>query len=262
MSSTGPTFKPYDADAIALRALRAARAELVADLAGIDQRISEIEARQSEQTGAVVGSPPQAANPSVSANAFHSMSIVDAAVAQLHQSGKELVTRDIAAALVAGGMPIKHSDPAHAVHNLLSKRSKTVGDVIFAGRGKWGLKAWYSKPELDGIAAIRGGMPGRDAELHKKKVREAIDAAKARGVKFGRKTFDELYTVEQIAEFQKLRASGVSITAALAHIQMPMATYRKYKERMDGKSAEPKQEGLSAEAEPSKVVPIRRKKGA
>ena len=196
-------------------------------------------------------------SPSKPCGEYFGMSIAEAAATQLRALGRPLLTKEISEALLTVGFQIMHSDPAHAVHNQLTKRSKREGDVIFVGGGRWGLKEWYTKAELEGIEALRGGMPGRDVELHKKKVREAIDAAKARGARFGRPTFNDLYSDEDFTTYRRLRAEGKSVKEALAAIKMPYPTYRKYKDRIEGEAdTATAQNSVSI---PEKVVPIRRR---
>jgi len=54
--------------------------------------------------------------------------------------------------------------------------------------------------------------------------------AKAKGKRFGRKTFAELYSPARIAEFQEARTQGMSITDACTKLKIPRATYLKYKD--------------------------------
>jgi DNA invertase Pin-like site-specific DNA recombinase len=56
-------------------------------------------------------------------------------------------------------------------------------------------------------------------------------AARAKGVKMGRKTFAELYVdTGRVAEFQQLRKSGKLVREALAELKIPKATYIKWKD--------------------------------
>ncbi len=52
--------------------------------------------------------------------------------------------------------------------------------------------------------------------------------AKANGKRFGRKTFEELYPPERIAEFQSLRDAGATVVEACAKTGIPRSTYLKY----------------------------------
>lgn len=55
-------------------------------------------------------------------------------------------------------------------------------------------------------------------------------AARAKGVKMGRKTFAELYVdTGRVAAFRRLRADGKLVKEALAELKIPKATYIKWK---------------------------------
>lgn len=56
-------------------------------------------------------------------------------------------------------------------------------------------------------------------------------AARAKGVRMGRKTFAELYVdTGRVAAFQQLRRDGKLVKEALAELSIPKATYIKWKE--------------------------------
>jgi hypothetical protein len=55
-------------------------------------------------------------------------------------------------------------------------------------------------------------------------------AAKAKGVKFGRKGFHELFVeTGKVAEYRKLRRNEVPVKTACSAIDLPRATYMKWK---------------------------------
>lgn len=246
---------PYHPTAIALAALRAKRSELAAILAEIDKEIARLEhGEPSRETASV------APLPALPEFAFQCMTIAEAATSHLRSHGKPLVSREIAAALVSAGFPIKHSNPAHAVQNQLGKRAKREGDVLTVGYGRWGLKEWYTGAELEEIDRTKSGTPGRDAALHKEKVREALDVARSRGTRVGRLRFHELYTEDEFVKFRRLRASGVGVRAALAQIDMPYTTYHKYKREVDGPGGDPA--GKVTPPKLSSPVPSNKENGA
>lgn len=77
------------------------------------------------------------------AGQFLGMSIGDAAKKLLGLKRRTLNSAEIAAGLVAGGLPMNASDPANVVGSVLTRRFNNVGDVVRVSRGMWGLADWY-----------------------------------------------------------------------------------------------------------------------
>lgn len=69
-----------------------------------------------------------------------------------------------------------------------------------------------------------------ESDQTSERTRAGQQAAKARGVRFGRKTFQELYVdTGLVARFQELRREGVPVKMAVREIGGKWSTYRKYK---------------------------------
>ncbi len=77
-----------------------------------------------------------------------------------------------------------------------------------------------------------------ESYLIAERTRAGQKAAKARGVKFGRKTFAELYLeTGKVAEFQRdLRESGGTIEAVRKRQKIPLGTFKKWRDVFMGTS--------------------------
>jgi hypothetical protein len=111
----------------------------------------------------------------------------DALVKLLDDTGAPLSPREMSAILEAEGFPTTHEDPVKSAGWALKKRSEKVGDVLLIGRGKWGLRKWYSEDELELFRRGIGGMGGRDRADHSSKTKAGMAALRANGVVLGRR---------------------------------------------------------------------------
>lgn len=81
------------------------------------------------------------------------------------------------------------------------------------------------------IVALHAALAQLESDQISERTKAGMRSAKARGVRFGRKTFAELFVdTGKVAEYRKLRRDGVPVKAALKEIEMPRSTYKKYQE--------------------------------
>lgn len=81
------------------------------------------------------------------------------------------------------------------------------------------------------IVALHAALAQLESDQISERTRARMRSAKARGVRFGRKTFAELFVdTGKVAEYRKLRRGGMPTKEALKRIEMPRSTYKKYQE--------------------------------
>lgn len=81
---------------------------------------------------------------------------------------------------------------------------------------------------------IHAALAQYESDQLSERTKAGMAAAKARGAKFGRKGFDELFVESGIvADYQRLVQSGMKPTAAREKLKIPASTYRKYKPTFD-----------------------------
>jgi hypothetical protein len=139
--------------------------------------------------------------------AFFGKGLPEAATELLIKQAKPMGNAEIAVALAEAGFPFTQKDHATAVEGALKRRLSSDGDVARVAPGTWGLVQWFTDEQLREFAQNLGGMPGRDAQAHLDATRAAVQVARARGVKFGRRpTFDD----DQMARVRQLINEGTS----------------------------------------------------
>jgi hypothetical protein len=129
---------------------------------------------------------PVAPAPEAKRGRFYGLAKPDALVKHLDDVEVPLTPRELSAALDAAGFPSTHEDPIKSVTWALKKRSEKVGDVLLIGRGKWGLRKWYTEDELELFRRGKGGMGGRDRASHSARTKAGMAALRANGVPLGR----------------------------------------------------------------------------
>jgi hypothetical protein len=146
---------------------------------------------------------------------FYGLGLRDAAFKLLFVSHPKhtQTSREIWEALASAGFTSAHSEPSSAVDHALSKRAKKYGDVLRAGGGKWGLKAWYTENELDDISKSMGPMGGRDKAQHGERTKKGMLVARSRGVRLGKELF---FTQQREAEFKRRYQAGESVSDIVA----------------------------------------------
>lgn len=139
--------------------------------------------------------------------AFFGKGLPEAATELLIKHAKPMGNAEIAVTLAEAGFPFTQKDHATAVEGALKRRLGSNGDVARVAPGTWGLVRWFTDEQLNGFTQNLGGMPGRDAQAHLDATRAAVQAARARGVKFGRRSkVDD----KQMARVRQLISEGTS----------------------------------------------------
>ncbi len=160
--------------------------------------------------------PAQTVGQRPKARPYANLSVVEATVAYLStlpeketKSAGEIVEQ-----LTESGYEFEAGKPESALATALRRREGNFGDVINVGRGRWGLRAWYTQREATGFR-------------HTERTKAGMDAASARGVKFGKAW---KLNAEQATEFKRLMDEGAK-NSRLAKVfglsGMGAATYRK-----------------------------------
>jgi hypothetical protein len=191
-------------------AIEANIAALKLSLALAQGHSSPVKSVESPQTQISISAKPAESPPILTSELrkgrFWGLAKPDALVKLLDDTGAPLTPREMSAILDAEGFPSTHEDPVKSVGWALKKRSAKVGDVLLIGRGKWGLRSWYSEDELELFRRGAGGMGGRDRADHSAKTRAGMAALRANGVPLGRSakmTPEVMNTIEQMLRAQR-----------------------------------------------------------
>jgi hypothetical protein len=157
-------------------------ADLEAKRAALDQAIASL--RVAAASGALVGNvgdpiPPMTDGVAVSLHggevpvgAFLGKSISEAAKLCLQIIKRKLTTREIADALIKGGVETtaKTSFPA-IVHSILVRTAKSGGGIMKLGRSHWALSEWYP-------TAMQRSVATKSAKRRTRSSRKAKSAPK------------------------------------------------------------------------------------
>ena len=169
-------------------------------------------------------SKPQASNV-VALIPFYGQGLPEAATACLSKAGTPMGNVAIAEALSKAGYPFRQKDREAAVETALRRRSHSEGDVVRVAAGTWGMREWFTKEEREELARSIGGVPGRDAQAHRERTREAVQAGKARGIRFGtRPMLDD----EGMARVRRLIASGTPPKEVAASLGVTVVTVHRW----------------------------------
>jgi hypothetical protein len=116
-------------------------ADLEAKKAEIERAIATIRAVMGIQSagGDPIPPGPRGGGPTPQPGAFLGMSIPEAAKKYLQTSRTKSSTKDIMAALEAGGLP---PSKYATVYGVLRRREEMVGDIVNMS-GDWALAEWY-----------------------------------------------------------------------------------------------------------------------
>jgi hypothetical protein len=224
---------------------KAKRAAVDADIAALERSLAVAQGRsspakttESAEKQASITAKRAESPPILSSGPrkgrFWGLAKPDALVKLLDDTGAPLSPREMSAILEAEGFPSTHEDPVKSAGWALKKRAEKVGDVLLIGRGKWGLRSWYSEDELELFRRGIGGMGGRDRADHSAKTRAGMAALRANGVLLGRRpgmTPERLDTIEQMILAQRKVAD---IAAELGVSKASIYGYFTVK-RVDGK---------------------------
>ncbi len=168
---------------------------------------------------------------------YDGLSVAEAAAEYLksldERDSKTLV--EIVKHLQDHGYEFETDKPEGALATALRRRAGNYRDVFQLGRGKWGLRIWYSQREITAVQ-------------HKERTRAGMDAAKARGVKMGKGWG---ISAEQAAELKRLLAEGSKQTQLARMFGVTPNTIHRYKKLLQnwnpGDSFPPSQKGKLAD---------------
>lgn len=226
---------PYDA----------AISDLMAKRAEIDRLIVELEKARAMFAGVEYSAPAVLADLAETDRPYEGMTSVQAAVAHLKKQkpGNTLSPKQLATAIIDGGVDMDETNPGPALNKGLLRRAKSFRDVIRVKRGQWGLREWYSEAEQ--IAIERRVA---EADAHAELTAQGVEKARALGKRIGPQL---KFTEPKVVEFKRLRDEGVTITEACRRIGISLGTYQKYKERIEawheGEPWPPKNEAPAGE---------------
>lgn len=153
----------------------------------VEERLADLRAQARRASKVPDEASAPLASDSLSRDQFQGKGIPEAAVLVLSKLGRAAGNVEIARLMDAADFPFTTKDHSVAVEGGLKRRAKSPGDVARVAPGTWGLVKWYNPAQLEGFRKVLGGMPGRDVNDHLKKTRAAVDLARSRGVRFGRK---------------------------------------------------------------------------
>ena len=136
--------------------------------------------------------------------------------------------REIWEHLKAEGWTSNHSDPVHSVNDALRRRSKTHGDVMLVGSGKWGRTDWYSDADLAEIKKSEGGMGGRDRGDHIERTKAGMATAKLRGARLGP---ERKLSAEQTVQLLDMVRSGAKRPKIAEQFGITTASVNNYAKR-------------------------------
>ena len=162
--------------------------------------------------------------------AFFGKGLPEAATELLIKHAKPMGNAEIAVALADAGFPFTQKNHATAVEGALKRRLGSDGDVARVAPGTWGLVRWFTDEQVNEFAQTVGGMPGRDAQAHLNATRAAVRAARARGVRFGRRpALDD----EQMARARQLVSEGATPKEVADSLGMHRNTVLKWVRKWD-----------------------------
>jgi len=152
---------------------------------------------------------------------FYGLTLPEIVAKVLGTQTEPRVPREIWA-LIDGKFPTTSRDPIHGVQWALQRRSKSHGDVMLIGEGKWGMSDWYTEEERKKITASLGPMSGRDRANHIAKTTNAAMVMKARGVRMGA---PKKMTPEIISKLRQLIENGLSVAEASKEVGIKASTF-------------------------------------
>lgn len=166
-------------------------ANLEAKRAALDATIASIRAAIATGVLGQVGDIPPSANGGgglyspmggsgeIPAGAFLGKSIPDAAKLYLEIVKKKQTSKEIAEALIKGGMESSSRNFQQIVHSILDRTRKANGGIVKLDRSYWGLVTWYPA----GLLRASGSASEKRPALRKKmKKAKAVKAGKGGGV--------------------------------------------------------------------------------
>lgn len=191
----------------------------------VEERLNLLRSVHAHKSAAPRNATPNPASNVVELVPFYGQGLPETATAFVKNAGVPMGNVAITDTLTKAGYPFHQKDRENAVETALRRRSNSEGDVVRVAAGTWGMKEWYSEEELRQFANSLGGVPGRDAQAHLEKTRQAVQAHKARGVRFGtRPMLDD----EGMAKVREKIASGTSPKEIAASLGVSIVTIHRW----------------------------------
>jgi hypothetical protein len=158
-------------------------------------------------------------------NPFRGMGLAQAAVSYLRTCNRQPQTvRQIWNALERTGFKVAAEKPEATLSWQLRKRDTKLGDVFLIGNGLWALADWYPSTIVLLCRQHRNVASGRNHGEHVERTTKGIQAAKQRGVNWGRppKITAELMAIVKgaLAEGKSDREAGALVGLSYATIHM------------------------------------------
>lgn len=128
---------------------------------------------------------------------FSSMSVSEASVAYMRtlEAKDAQATVDLVKAVKKYGYQFEGAHPNASATAALRRREKGVGDIVQVGRGKWGLRDWYSQREIT-------------AFNHAERTKAGLKSSPKMKKKAGHHSW--MLNEAQAAEFLRMAAEGCS----------------------------------------------------
>lgn len=191
----------------------------------VEERLNLLRSVHAHKSAAPREATPNPASNVVELVPFYGQGLPEAATACVKNAGVPMGNVAITESLTKAGYPFHQKDRENAVETALRRRSNSERDVVRVAAGTWGMKEWYSEEELRQLTNSLGGVPGRDAQAHLEKTRQAVQAHKARGVRFGtRPMLDD----EGMAKVRGRIASGTSPKEIAASLGISTVTIHRW----------------------------------
>ncbi len=213
-------------------------------LANMVQLLKDAERIMEEAVGVLEDSeelPPKIANSAVPHigpdSKFYGKPLPECAVVVIREAGRPLTEEEILVGLRAGGVQIVSQQPLLNVRRSMARRN----DILYTKNRKWAV----IETPIDSEQMPKGQAVNKFSKAHAESTRNGIEAAKARGVAWGRSA---TITPEKEKVIAELRSLGMQAKEIIEAIGVSRTTYFNYlKERGLSKKYE-----LSDEEKPEK----------
>ena len=127
--------------AVVLADLRAQRDMLDKAIKGIEAIMqSRVPVSQRDKAA----SPKQDSRVEEGKPSLAGLTAIGAIKVVLERAEEAMSPTALLAALEAGGLKLEATNKLNSLSSMLSRRERNVGDVVRLGRGKWGLREWYT----------------------------------------------------------------------------------------------------------------------
>jgi hypothetical protein len=155
-------------------------------------------------------------------------SIPDAAIALLALAGRPLTEEDLVERLKQGGVTFVSETPQLTLRFALLKKEKETRVICRRDKGYWAMSSWTV---LNQAPPNSGFIQNRDRNDHAERSRQGLLAARARGVKNGRKSTFTPEITERVIRFMR---EGISDSEICKRIGISRQGFYKWKKRATG----------------------------